>query len=1090
MSDTDHISKLYLFSKETEATDVIRGFKFQELKTLEIWIANRINKVDENIYCEYEDDIFQRDLNDFKATFRQIKLYSSKRLSLASQELIKTINHFFMLFVKGDYLFDKPTFIFETNTSFAAQRGDEDSELLKDWFENQEKLTDELVTRCILKVKSIIEVYIDSCIEKSKDENEKSKFIEAKSIFKGIPEETWRDFIKAIKWIFTGLSSEDALEQSVGNCMNLISLLPFPIAGDQHTIVFDTLRGIVTDRSIADEPENRLLNNDLLDHALLNLGSRDDKEYKNTYELWKGVRELENFRIGEFYQVLFASKYCRRKPYLEENSMIWINLLDKYIILTRTKPKFWRQAVYEFIWSAIRPSIDTKPVTSLDGFEEIINEYFENIEEFEDANSLEDAMNLLTLTATHQQFGLVNIDFEVFISWFDRLNNLIVEVKAKTTDKNTFCGLLEIEGFTYLNREVLQIGEKNREKAMLSLNTILEKLKEAPFYAISQLGQRLDDIVRLRARFGLIDGYEDIEQFIEEISPLVKDRDGNFSQAKRYTNKAADYLNSKNPQGLLKALDLLHKAKDLYFEESTYEGLVLVLMNISQLYASIGMNLAAKYYALSAIWFCAENDDSKLYKRISDSYGLLYYMDFKQGSWMTAINDFENYYNARVELDPNPFDPSTDEMLQKTLIEHTFLLALLPEISNQLTGFTQYEKTKMGQLYIDYLEEGIEFITQESRKNDLKEFVSRKIDSPPIDDIGDTRVIKWKCFGSIWNVEFKNDYLSNSIAEEYASLMQIIQADIALSRIDFHLLKGTIRLVVEITESIKEPEQLPSWDEYLWKVYLTKLHSKEGKDKNIHYAFITTSFQTILNEISLLEHKLFLNKFMQLFKNGLARKTLAINSYQREYRRIYSEEIFIASMRAKFESASLEIDYHESKVLEWISGESEYYKKKVTLDNISRRVRGCINASHLTLERLNKSESFRNEVIKYRIAGYFDWQILLALYNVILDQKAKNILRQNGKTYSNDEEWLEDFKKVIHELKYLDEKESYVEIPMEYIIGKDFDFQIEHLTVHVLESFGLENKSRFPNPRAIKEFLNKRFNFAIDDVSEISPFKF
>jgi len=372
----------------------------------------------------------------------------------------------------------------------------------------------------------------------------------------------------------------------------------------------------------------------------------------------------------------------------------------------------------------------------------------------------------------------------------------------------------------------------------------------------------------------------------------------------------------------------------------------------------------------------------------------------------------------------------------------------------------------------------------------LKEFVSRKIDSPPIDDIGDTRVISWKCFGSIWNVEFRNDYLCNSIAEEFASLIQIIQTDIALSRIDFHLLKGVIRIVVEITDSIKEPEQLPSRDEYLWKVYLTKLDSKAGKDKNIHYAFITTSFQTILNEISLLEHKLFLEKFIQLFKNGLARKTLAINSYQREYRRIYSEESFIASMRAKFESESLEIKYHESKVLEWISRESEYYKKKVTLDNIRRRVKGCINASHLTLERLNKSESFKKEVIKYRTAGYFDWQILLALYNVILDQKAKNILRQNGKAYSDDEEWLEDFQKTIRELMYLNETESYVEIPIEYIIGEGFDFQIEHLTVHVLESFGLENKSRFPNSESIKEFLYERFNFAIDDVPEISPFTF
>jgi len=73
---------------------------------------------------------------------------------------------------------------------------------------------------------------------------------------------------------------------------------------------------------------------------------------------------------------------------------------------------------------------------------------------------------------------------------------------------------------------------------------------------------------------------------------------------------------------------------------------------------------------------------------------------------------------------------------------------------------------------------------------------------------------------------------------------------------------------------------------------------------------------------------------------------------------------------------------------------------------------------------------------------------------------------------------------------YQDEKDTFVEIPLEYLIGEEFDFQLKHLPVHVLESFDLENKSRFPNPEPIKEFLNERFNFAIDDVPEISPFTF
>ncbi|PHK13619.1 hypothetical protein VF12_41285, partial [Nostoc linckia z15] len=92
-----HISSLYLFAKETDAVETVKGFKFQELKTLEAWLSNKINAVDEEIYCDFEEDIFQRDLNLFKATFKQLKLYSSKNFSFSSEEIIKALSHFFML---------------------------------------------------------------------------------------------------------------------------------------------------------------------------------------------------------------------------------------------------------------------------------------------------------------------------------------------------------------------------------------------------------------------------------------------------------------------------------------------------------------------------------------------------------------------------------------------------------------------------------------------------------------------------------------------------------------------------------------------------------------------------------------------------------------------------------------------------------------------------------------------------------------------------------------------------------------------------------------------------------------------------------
>jgi hypothetical protein len=115
---------------------------------------------------------------------------------------------------------------------------------------------------------------------------------------------------------------------------------------------------------------------------------------------------------------------------------------------------------------------------------------------------------------------------------------------------------------------------------------------------------------------------------------------------------------------------------------------------------------------------------------------------------------------------------------------------------------------------------------------------------------------------------------------------------------------------------------------------------------------------------------------------------------------------------------------------------------------------------------------------------------LLGLYNSIIDLKAQNILRQNGKRYTSNDEYIYDLKKTFAQIMKADEKETYVEIPLNEIIGENLDIHIDQLPFQVLNSFGLECKSRFPDNKAIREILNIRFHFNVDEVKEMSPFNF
>lgn len=1089
MSQHIHISKLYVFAKETDASDVIKGFKYQELKTLEIWLNNKVLGIDENIYCDFEEDIFQRDLKSYKSKFKQLKLYSSKNFSFSSEEITKTLAHFFMLFVKGEYLFDDILFIFETNTSIASSRGENDADLLEEWVSNQDDLSSDLLSKCIDKLKAIINSYIDKQYVKKKTVIAINEFLIAREIYENLPICVWETFAKSIRWVFSGISSEKAIEVSIHNSFELIRQLPYPISKDEQSLVFDRLRGVVGDKSIDSDPQNRLLTNDLLNRHLLILGSKDDRVYLKSYESWKEIEEIQYFNIGEFYQVLLAAKHCRRNKYLEEQSLLWLKLLLIYYQHPDIFRKLKKEAIYEIVWLLLRPSIDEPSNNTLKGFEEIVHDYFSDLNIFLDLGGLEDSLNLLTIIAASQKRNQIALEIEFIIKWFEIYDSLVEGLKGSAANKNIYCTLLEFQGFSFLNKDSIGIGSENIAKALCCFREIISESPNAIQYAISQLGKKIDFIVDLAIRLGLEDKFLELEKYSEELLPLVQKREGDFSAAKRYIEKGLIHLHSNSSKSTLKALDLFHKAKDFYQNDATYEGYILAVMGISQLYATIGMNLASKYYSLSAIWFCFQKNDPLLNKRISESYALLLYCDFKQGSWISYLQAFENYVIIRNELDPSDFNPETDDLLRKTLLDCACILSLTPIISNQLYGYIESEKARMGQFYDSFLKILVDFFKIELNLIGLNKVLTRLLDNPPINDIGSKRTIGWKAFGSQWQVEFENDFISNSVGEEFAALIQIIQTEIALSEIDFHLIEGLINIKIEIVKTPKGPDQLPSSSEYLWKVFLPVLNSIEPHEMNKHYGIITTSFQIILGELSLLPHDDFQAKFHSLFKAGMDKKALTINAYQRTYRDLVSEDKFHESVRNKFTSELLNIEQREYDTLSAKKNVSPLYNQENSIINIKGRYQNSIRVIHITLERLKQSQEFNSELSRLKGEGWLDWQIILALYNNIVDLKAKNILAQNEKRFSSEEERLENYQKIFFEIRFKDELETYVEIPINELIGQNLKIQLNQVCIYVLESFGLKNKPRFIIFEKLRSFLNERFRFQEDEVEELSPFK-
>ncbi|MBP7172971.1 MAG: hypothetical protein KBA33_02745 [Cloacibacterium sp.] len=66
----------------------------------------------------------------------------------------------------------------------------------------------------------------------------------------------------------------------------------------------------------------------------------------------------------------------------------------------------------------------------------------------------------------------------------------------------------------------------------------------------------------------------------------------------------------------------------------------------------------------------------------------------------------------------------------------------------------------------------------------------------------------------------------------------------------------------------------------------------------------------------------------------------------------------------------------------------------------------------------------------------------------------------------------------------MDEKDCYIKYPLEAFESKEFKDQFNIGSMAILSTYGLESKLLTPNFKAIKEFMDVRFNLLKDDCFE------
>ncbi len=799
--------------------------------------------------------------------------------------------------------------------------------------------------------------------------------------------------------------------------------------------------------------------------------ARDEKGWytKLLDEYKKRDQVPETFE--EFTEIKSAVRHIYKSKELKSDLSFWLPKLDLLINSKRVSESLQRKSIYEkYVASLVG-------LNNIEGQEENIKIYFSNVEEYTHNSELEDAQILLSFCVNSKRLIGHNLSEEYLAETWDRLN-AIVSKKLKTNESiDTKCGLIEIQAGLILN------NIRSSTDFLTQLNSYFEKLTEllkllpkTHYYSLSRLSDRTNEIIERFLKFRI--DISKLETFASKLDEILNKKGGRDIVADKLRTRSIAYMNNKE---YLKAINALHELKIKWFKHDSLDGAILTCLLLADSYRKLNLFFASKYYALIAAYLAFQSKDESLYHRMADGISIAADVDYVSGSWLNFMDltDFLIMLHYRITKDFDVFDhDDTYKILFYPSVVEKSCEMLLPEAKEMIEkrmvnwGFIRTEVTEIKKEITDKMN----FKSQE----DFFENLTTQIWGKLFNDVGAKREIDFNAIGCNWHFEFENNYLTNSIAEEFISMLQIILADI--SQDELYVIQTEVRIHISVSKTNKPNlKRMPSNDEITYEVSLPEFKGKTIKELQDHEFHYFVTIQSAIHEISLLPIEEYKKHLGKKFAEHMIAKATFGRPYAELYQHFISETDFENSKRYLIENNLYPSGYipQENKELKWNDTQAPKYDRKKEQQAISNRMKNLQMPVSVTLPILKKSPEFMGIVKNLRQKGYLDWQILHSLATIIVNYKAR---------FTSGSMSEMDLQQTFFKYFQKDEKEWYKEIPMDLLTEERLEQDLTMIFVlALLPGFGLQQHSQTPNGKAILKLLKQRFNF-FEDGKEIVVF--
>lgn len=794
---------------------------------------------------------------------------------------------------------------------------------------------------------------------------------------------------------------------------------------------------------------------------------------RNTDENWyeeslKEYNEREvRITFEEFNEIKLAIRFIYKDDILKVDLPFWLTKLELFLSENVSRD-LKRKAIYEQYIAKLMGQNDTN------GLEQNIRDYFSDVAQYTNSASLDDAQILLTFVQNSKVvIGSLISDEE--IESFKQSISITIENELKgNISGSKRCSYMEVQANMSLNNSK-QPGrhfEMNTTGYVSKLEEILPKLDNAPFFPLERLAKRALDYLGILLEFG--GETQKVEEFIIKLDVHLAKRHSELSIGACIRDRALIYMKANK---VSIAINLLHQLKIKWFANEATRGVILTAMLLADCYSKLEMPYASKYYNLIDADMSLAYDDAsdvmdlfpRAMKSAADSAYIsgswLHYLEFMYlalSSSHVIEKDFNIYgstsistavyYPALIKYFVQKFDMPVSDLIERELLKWDYVKAEIDEAYEHIKSQKDLFSTE-----------------------NILQSLSDQLLGIPLNDIGETREIKFNIYGSDWSLKFENNHATNAVAEQFVSMLQIYLVE--LSDSELFLTRAAVTIDLSIAEdSVPTFKQHPSNTENIWSVGMPSYNGDDLKVMDRYQINYVAIIASILRGISLLPDLEMNTLIAKKLSSGLLNALTFGQTYHKLYCSYITEEDSTQINREKYDNKALVKNFklRENNTLKLNESLSPTYSEEKNLEIIQKRINHKEPFS-ITLNKMRNNPAFM-QIIKDLREEWLDWQIYLAFGNLLIGFKLDKLdIRETNLDAS------ESFRNTYLMYFSKPEKDWYMEIPIETFSKTAMQKYLEHMVIAtVLPSYGLEFHSNTPDTEAIRNLLIQRFNFMSD----------